>query len=94
MPFIPDFSTIAQFAVATFIMLYYGLFGVFSTIGLAVNVLWTKAEGGKRAVGFKLSVGMTPPAELSAFKWVRQRSKLAGEIRGSYFVIKGDHPLP
>jgi hypothetical protein len=62
--------------------------------GLAVNVLWTKAEGGKRAVGFKLSEGMAPPAELDAFKWVRQRSKLAGEIRGSYFVIKGEHPLP
>ncbi|WP_313811770.1 phage tail protein [Glutamicibacter sp.] len=60
--------------------------------GLAVNVLWTKAEGGKRAVGFKLSFGMTPPAELDAFKWARQRSKLAGEIRGSYFVIKGEHP--
>lgn len=62
--------------------------------GLVVNVLWTNAEGGKRAVGFKLSVGMTPPAELSAFKWARQRSKLAGEIRGTFFVIKGDHPLP
>ena len=43
--------------------------------GLAVNVLWSKADGGKRAVGFKLSEGMTPPAELSAFKWARQRSK-------------------
>jgi len=62
--------------------------------GLAVNVLWTKAEGGKRAVGFKLSEGMAPPAELAAFNWVRQRSKLAGVIRGSYFVIKGEHPLP
>ncbi|PRI12034.1 phage tail protein [Leucobacter massiliensis] len=62
--------------------------------GLAVNVLWEKAPGGKRAVGFKLSSGMEPPAELAAFKWARQRSKLAGEIRGSYFVVKGDHPLP
>ncbi len=62
--------------------------------GLAVNVLWSKADGGKRAVGFKLSVGMNPPEELSAFKWARQRSKLAGEVRGTFFVIKGDHPLP
>lgn len=62
--------------------------------GLAVNVLWTKAEGGKRAVGFKLSVGMSPPTELSEFKWARQRSKLAGDIRGSYFVIKADYPMP
>lgn len=62
--------------------------------GLAVNVLWTKAEGGKRAVGFKLSMGMNPPEELSAFKWARQKSKLAGEIRGTFFVIKGEHPRP
>ena len=50
------------------------------------------ADGGKRAVGFKLSEGMEPPAELDAFKWARQKSKLAGTIRGSYFVIKGEHP--
>lgn len=62
--------------------------------GFAVNVLWTKADGGKRAVGFKLSDGATPPEELSAFKWARQRSKLAGEIRGTFFVVKGDHKLP
>ncbi len=62
--------------------------------GLAVNVLWEKRDGGKRAVGFKLSVGMDPPPELSAFKWARQRSKLAGEIRGSFFVIKNTYSLP
>jgi hypothetical protein len=32
---------------------------------------------------------MEVPDELSAFKFARQRSKLAGTIRGSYFVIKG-----
>lgn len=62
--------------------------------GLIANVLWTHAEGGKRAVGFKLSEGMDVPEELSAFKFARQKSKLAGTIRGSYFVIKGEHPLP
>ncbi|NUS41416.1 MAG: phage tail protein [Terrabacter sp.] len=67
---------------------------VFYESGLAVNVLWTRAEGGKRAVGFKLSEGMEPPDELAAFKWVRQKSKLAGTIRGTYFVIKGSHDLP
>lgn len=66
---------------------------VFHQSGLAVNVLWTREVGGKRAVGFKLSEGMEPPEELSAFKWARQKSKLAGTIRGSYFVIKGDHEL-
>ena len=55
-------------------------------------MLWTVANSGKRAVGFKLCDGMDQPAELSAFKFARQRSKLAGTIRGSYFVIKGDYP--
>ncbi|WP_181275659.1 phage tail protein [Brevibacterium oceani] len=67
---------------------------VFYESGLAVNVLWTREDSGKRAVGFKLSAGMEVPPELSAFKFARQKSKLAGEIRGSYFVIKGEHPLP
>ena len=57
--------------------------------GLVINVLWTPEDGGKRAVGFKLSEGMEVPEELSAFKFARQRSKLAGEIRGTFFVIKG-----
>ncbi|MGP5005635.1 MULTISPECIES: phage tail protein [Brachybacterium] len=67
---------------------------VFYESGLALNVLWTRADGGKRAVGLKLSDGMEVPDELSAFKFARQKSKLAGTIRGSYFVIKGEHPLP
>ncbi|HET9631822.1 MAG TPA: phage tail protein [Terrabacter sp.] len=62
---------------------------VFYESGLSVNVLWTLADGGKRAVGFKLSDGMEVPAELADFKFARQKSKLAGTIRGSYFVIKG-----
>ena len=45
----------------------------------------------KRAVGFKLSEGMEIPAELGSFKFARQKSKLAGTIRGSYFVIKGEY---
>ena len=64
---------------------------VFYESGLAINVLYTLADAGKRAVGVKLSEGMEPPAELSAFKWARQKSKLAGTIRGTYFVIKGEH---
>lgn len=64
---------------------------VFYESGLAVNVLYTLEDGGKRAVGFKLSDGMDEPAELAAFKFVRQKSKLAGTIRGSYFVIKGTY---
>ncbi|WP_065959725.1 phage tail protein [Curtobacterium sp. UCD-KPL2560] len=64
---------------------------VFHESGLSVNVLWAIESGGKRAVGFKLSDGMEVPDELGAFKFARQRSKLAGTIRGSYFVIKGEY---
>jgi hypothetical protein len=64
---------------------------VFYESGLAVNVLYTVEDGGKRAVGFKLSEGMDVPEELSGFKFARQKSKLAGTIRGSYFVIKGEY---
>lgn len=67
---------------------------VFYESGLAINVLWTRGDDGKRAVGFKLSDGMEIPDELASFKFARQKSKLAGTIRGSYFVIKGEHPLP
>lgn len=63
----------------------------FYASGLSINVLYTLADGGKRAVGFKLSEGMDVPEELSGFKFARQKSKLAGVIRGSYFVIKGEY---
>lgn len=60
--------------------------------GLSVNVLYTLEEGGKRAVGFKLSNGIEIPKEFEGkFKFARQRSKLAGEIRGTFFVIKGEY---
>ncbi len=61
---------------------------VFYESGLSVNVLYGPE---KRAVGFKLSDGMDVPAELASFKFARQKSKLAGTIRGSYFVIKGEY---
>lgn len=66
---------------------------VFYESGLGVNVLYTVDDGGKRAVGFKLCQGMEVPEELSGFKFARQKSKLAGEIRGSYFVVKAKHPF-
>ena len=65
---------------------------VFYESGLSINVMYAVADGGKRAVGFKLSDGMPVPEELeSRFKFARQKSKLAGTIRGSYFVIKGQY---
>jgi hypothetical protein len=64
---------------------------VFYESGLSINALYTLDDTGKRAVGFKLSDGMEIPEELSSFKFARQKSKLAGTIRGSYFVIKGEY---
>jgi hypothetical protein len=76
-----------QFEVDGITMAY-----VFYESGLSINVMYTIADEGKRAVGFKLSDGMDVPDELeSRFKFARQKSKLAGTIRGSYFVIKGEY---
>jgi hypothetical protein len=65
---------------------------VFYESGLSINVMYAVEAAGKRAVGFKLSDGMEVPEELATqFKFARQKSKLAGTIRGSYFVIKGTY---
>ena len=65
---------------------------VFYESGLSINVMYTIDGSKKRAVGFKLSEGMEVPAELaSRFKFARQRSKLAGTIRGSYFAFQTDY---
>ena len=65
---------------------------IFYEDGLEVNVMYTVDNPKKRAVGFKLSEGMEIPKELEGkFKFARQKSKLAGTIRGSFFVIKGEY---
>lgn len=65
---------------------------VFYESGLSINAMYTIDDPKKRAVGFKLSEGMEVPEELAAkFKFARQKSKLAGIIRGSFFVIKGEY---
>lgn len=64
---------------------------VFYENGLGINVLYTLDNPKKRAVGFKLSEGMEVPEELGKFKFARQKSKLAGIIRGSFFVIKKEY---
>jgi len=82
---------------------------VFYESGLSINVLYALEDGGKRAndrfevhdqfpprtVGFKLCDGMDVPEELATagFKFARQKSKLAGTIRGSFFVIKGEYDV-
>lgn len=75
---------VSQFVVEGIKMSY-----VFYESGLSINVMYSDA---KKAVGFKLSEGMDIPLELvDKFKFARQKSKLAGIIRGSYFVIKGEY---
>jgi hypothetical protein len=65
---------------------------VFYESGLSINVMYTIDDAKKRAVGFKLSDGMEVPDELaSKFKFARQKSKLAGTIRGSYFAFKNEY---
>jgi len=65
---------------------------IFYESGLAVNVMYSLNNPKKRAVGFKLSEGMEVPKELEEkFKFAKQKSKLAGIIRGSFFVIKGQY---
>jgi hypothetical protein len=75
-----------DFQVANIRMAY-----VFYESGLAINVMYALDDAKKRAVGFKLAEGMDIPPELSGFKFARQKSKLAGTIRGSFFVIKREH---
>ena len=56
------------------------------------HILYELDNPKKRAVGLKLSDGMDIPIELAdKFKFARQKSKLAGIIRGSYFTLKGEN---
>jgi hypothetical protein len=65
---------------------------VFYESGLSINVMYTVDDPKNRAVGFKLSDGMEVPVELaSKFKFARQKSKLAGTIRGSFFAFKNEY---
>jgi hypothetical protein len=65
---------------------------IFYESGLSINVMYSLNDPKKRAVGFKLSEGMDIPKELEEkFRFARQKSKLAGIIRGSFFVIKGEY---
>ena len=65
---------------------------VFYEDGLGLNVMYSLEDKKKRAVGLKLSETMEVPKELvDKFKFARQKSKLTGTIRGSFFVIKGEY---
>jgi hypothetical protein len=77
---------VSRFQVENIRMAY-----VFYEDGLVINVMYTIDDSKRRAVGFKLSEGMEVPEALAKFKFARQKSKLAGTIRGSFFVIKGEY---
>jgi len=63
---------------------------VFYENGLVINVLYDLDNNDNRIVQFKLCEGTDTPKELiGKFKFMRQRSSLAGIIRSSYFEIKG-----
>ena len=65
---------------------------VFYKSGLSLNIMYTLDNPKKRAVGIKLCENMEIPAEFAEkFKFARQKSKLAGVIRGSYFVLKNEY---
>ena len=65
---------------------------VFYECGLSINVMYTARRG--RQAGGRLQAlrrdGRPRGARL-AFKFARQKSKLAGTIRGSFFVIKNEY---
>lgn len=61
--------------------------------GMVLNLLYEKhgqdGKNPKRAVGIVLVEGAEiPDALVGKFKFAHQRSKLAGDVRGTYFVVK------
>ncbi|MFV0556317.1 MAG: hypothetical protein ACK5LM_04355 [Lactovum sp.] len=65
---------------------------VFKT-GLDINVTYNLTNKKRRAVGFKLAEGVTEPKifEEKKLKFYKMKDKVAGVIRGSYFVIKKEY---
>ena len=66
---------------------------VFYESGLSINVMYTldDAEEARRRVQALRRDGRSPTELASRSSSRRQKSKLAGTIRGSYFVIKGEY---
>jgi hypothetical protein len=77
---------------STFIVEDLKITYIFYESRLSINVMYSMNDPKKRTVGFKLSEGMEVPKELEAkFRFAKQKSKLAGTIRGSFFIIKGEY---
>ncbi len=63
--------------------------------GQGVNTVYNEEDPKKRAVGFKLTENMEIPKEYEGkFKFAYAKSKIAGPIRGSYFIVKGEYKSP
>lgn len=63
--------------------------------GLGVNVVYNISDPKHRAVGFKITQSMEIPSEfINKFKFAHSKSKLAGPIRGTYFIIKNEYNVP
>lgn len=78
---------VAKFKTEDILHLY-----VFYQNGLSVNVMYDLENAKNRAVGFKLCEDMPIPEEFNGkFKFARQKSKLAGTIRGTFFKIKNEY---
>jgi UTP-glucose-1-phosphate uridylyltransferase len=87
-----DFFPLVDKPVIQFIIEEMKVTYMFYDSGLSINVIYSLPDVKKRAVGLKLSENMKIPAELvTKFKFGRQKSKLAGIIRGSYFIIKNEY---
>ena len=67
---------------------------VFYESGLSINVMYTldddRKEAGRRVQAVRRH-GRPRRARVASSSSPRQKSKLAGTIRGSYFVIKGEY---
>lgn len=71
-------------------------FRTVSTVGLESSPVAAALAGLRaneaRYFNDKLSEGMEVPAELAPrFKFAKQKSRLAGTIRGSYFAFKNEY---
>ena len=71
-------------------------FRTVSTVGLESSPVAAALAGLRaneaRYFNDKLSEGMEVPAELAPrFKFAKQKSRLAGTIRGSYFTFKNEY---
>ena len=64
---------------------------VFYESGLSINVMYTIDDAGSGPSDSSSPTGWTSRPSSRSFKFARQKSKLAGTIRGSFFVIKGEY---